>query len=313
MKIVTIVFISVLIVFSSVFAEEINWPDKTRYQYQEVNGNKIFYREAGTKVKGKPTLVLLHGWPTSSHYFRELIPLLSGQFHVIAPDNLGSGYSDRPSTTEVTYTFELLADHVEGLLKALDINETVFYMHDFGAPVGFRTMIRNPKSVKGFIAQNGITHMAGLGEGAEGFFKKSYEDKSPEYIKEMDSWGGESVIGSYSSNVKGKENIMSPDAWTHDNVVMNTEEGARIQRQLFQDYYNNLKSYPEWRAFLRKYQPPALIAWGARDKFFITAGGEAYKKDLPDAEFHALDAGHYALEEKTVEIAKLIVNFMNRL
>ena len=312
MKIIIAALLSLLFMSSAALAQDITWPDKTRYQYQEVNGHQIFYREAGVKTKDKPTLVLLHGWPTSSHYFRELIPLLSGHFHVIAPDNLGSGYSDRPSPNEITYTFDLLADHLDGLLKALDINEYVFYVHDFGAPVGFRTMLKNPEKLKGLIAQNGITHMAGLGEGAEAFFRKSHDDRSAEYIKEMDSWGGGAVTGSYSSNVKGREEIMSPDAWTHDNVVMNTEEGPRIQRQLFQDYYNNLKSYPKWQASLRKHQPPALIVWGDRDKFFITAGGEAYKKELPDAEFHALDAGHFSLEEKPVEIAKLVVEFMSR-
>lgn len=311
-------FIVMIIIFVMTFvtnsiADEMVWPAKTNYRYQEVNGNRIFYREAGAKISDKPTIVLLHGWPTSSHYFRELIPLLSGKFHIIAPDNLGSGYSDRPDTSKVTYTFELLADHIDGLLKALEINEYVFYMHDFGAPVGFRVMLRNPKKLKGIIAQNGITHRAGLGQGAETFFKKSFNDKSAEYIKEMDSWGSGSVTGSYVSNVKGKEEIMSPDAWTHDNVAMNTEEGRRVQRQLFQDYYNNLKSYPKWQAFLRKYQPPTLVVWGSRDKFFITAGGEAYKKDIPAAEFYALDAGHYALEEKTVEIARYIIGFMENL
>lgn len=309
----TIIAAILVVSTNTVFALDALWPSKTHYRYQDVNDNRIFYREAGTKSPDKPTIVLLHGWPTSSHYFRELIPLLSGRYHVIAPDNLGSGYSYRPDPNEVAYTFDLLADHLDGLLIALEINEYVFYIHDFGAPVGFRTMVRDPKKLKGIIAQNGVTHMEGLSGGANEFFEKSHKDRSPVHVTEMNSWGGKAVIDSHKRNVAGREEGMSPDAWVHDNTVMATENGRRIQTQLFQDYHNNLKAYPEWQSFLRKHQPPTLVVWGTRDKFFVTAGGEAYKKEVPQAEVRLLGAGHYALEEEQVAIAKHIVHFMNKL
>ncbi len=176
------------------FAQEAVWPTKTHYRYQEVNGNRIFYREAGTKTPDKPTIILLHGYPSSSHYYRELIPLLPGRYHVIAPDSLGSGYSDRPDPKRITYTFDLLADHVGGLINALDIKEYVFFIQDFGAPVGFRVMMRDPSKLKGIIAQNGNTYMEGTLEQTEEFFENAQMDRSPENVKKIYDFTGPDSI-----------------------------------------------------------------------------------------------------------------------
>ena len=311
---ITALTIGIMLIPAAI-AQDAVWPAKTHYQYQEVNGNRIFYREAGSRTPDHPTIVLLHGYPSSSHYFRELIPLLSGRFHVIAPDNLGSGFSDRPSPNETTYTFDLLADHVDGLLRALDITQAAFFIQDFGAPVGFRVMMRDPSRLKAIIAQNGNAYTEGLLPATEKWFQQAQADRSQEMLKGMfDYTGPESVKqNEYLRYVKDKEHIMSPDTWTHDNNFLRTEGGRDVQVQLFQDYNTNLKDYPEWQAFMRKHQPPTLLVWGKHDQVFLAAGAEAFLKDVPNAELHLIDAGHFAVEEKPVEIAKYIVQFMERL
>lgn len=297
---------------SSTFAQDPVWPAKTYYRHQVVNGHRIFYREAGEK--DKPTILLLHGYPASSHSYRELIPLLSGRFRVIAPDDLGSGFSDRPDPDATTYTFDLLADHLEGLIKELDLKEYVLYMQDFGAPVGYRVIMRQPERVKGLIIQNANAYMDGLTETRRTFFKRAHDDRSPEHVERVYEYvSRDSIINrQYLRDVKGKEEIVSPDSWTHDLSLLATAKDKKIQVQLFQDYYNNLLAYPKWQAWLRDHRPPTLIVWGKNDPAFIAAGAEAYLRDLPDAELHLLDAGHFAVEERPVEIAKYIIQFMYR-
>jgi pimeloyl-ACP methyl ester carboxylesterase len=287
-------------------APESAWPAKTHYRHQDVAGKRIFYREAGDP--GRPTILLLHGFPSSSHTYRELIPLLSGKYRVIAPDHLGSGYSEKPDPDSSRYTFDVLAENVSGLVTALGVKEYVLYMQDFGAPVGYRVMMRNPEKLKGLIVQNANAYLDGLTEARQAFFRKAHEDRSPEMIATLFKFvGREAVINNqYLRDVKGRESLMSPDSWTHD-------LDRKIQVQLFQDYYNNLRAYPQWQAFLRARRPPALIVWGKNDPAFIAAGATAYLRDLPDAELHLLDAGHFAVEEKPVEIAQRIHEFMARL
>jgi pimeloyl-ACP methyl ester carboxylesterase len=294
-------------------AQDAAWPAKTYYRHQDVNGRKIFYREAGDRER--PTILLLHGFPASSHQYRELIPLLSGRFHVVAPDHLGSGYSDRPDPGSTTYTFDLLADHVDGLIRALDLKTYVVYMQDFGAPVGYRVMMRQPERVKGLIVQNGNAYMEGLTQVRRDFFKSAHEDRSEAKRKQLfDYVGRESIVArQYLRDVKGREETMSPDAWTHDLAFLQSDKDRTIQVQLFQDYYNNLLAYPTWQAWLREHRPPTLIVWGKNDPAFIAPGAEAYLRDLPDAELHLLDAGHFAVEERPVEIAQYIIAFMKKL
>jgi pimeloyl-ACP methyl ester carboxylesterase len=305
--------ISLWVIGNHALAQEAVWPTKTYYRYHVVKGHRIFYREAGAAEN--PTIVLLHGYPSSSHTYRELIPLLSGRFHVIAPDYLGSGYSDRPDPDVTAYTFDLLADHVEGLIDALGIKRYVIYMQDFGAPVGYRVMMRQPKRVRALVIQNANAYMDGLTEQRRSFFKRANQDRSEAGLKPLLEFvSRESIVHKqYLRDVKGKEEIMSPDSWTHDTAFLQTPKDRMIQVKLFQDYYNNLLAYQNWQKFLREEQPPTLIVWGKNDPAFIAAGAKAYLRDLPNAELHLIDAGHFAVEEKPVEIAKYITNFMTRL
>lgn len=293
-------------------ANDLPWPAKTHYRFATVDGHKIFYREAGDPAR--PTILLLHGFPSSSHTYRELIPLLSGKYHVIAPDYPGSGYSDKPDPDSITYTFDLLAKNIAGLVTTLGIKKYALYMQDFGAPVGYRLMMMQPERLEALIVQNANAYLEGLTEPRQAFFRKAHEDKSAAQVTALYEFvGREAVVNKqYLRDVKGKETLMSPDAWTHDLVFLNTEKDKKIQVQLFQDYYNNLRAYPQWQAFLRKQQPPTLIVWGQNDPAFIAEGAKAYVKDLPQAELHLLDAGHFAAEEKTVEIAQHMHRFLDR-
>lgn len=289
-------------------------PPKTYYRYAEVDGRRIFYREAGDA--SKPTIVLLHGYPSSSHQYRELIPMLSSRYHVIAPDNLGSGYSDRPDPAGFEYTFDALADHAGGLLDVLGVGKFTLYMQDFGAPVGFRLMERSPERVEAIIVQNANAYDEGLTPARKEFFRRAREDKGPESAAIIyERTGEDSIIdGQYLRDVPGdRRDIMSPDGWTHDLAFLRTERDRTIQVRLFQDYQNNIDSYPRWQQLMRERQYPALIVWGKNDPAFIAPGAEAYLRDLPDAELHLLDAGHFALEEKPGEIARYILEFMENI
>lgn len=294
-------------------AQEAAWPAKTHYRFAEVLGHRIFYREAGDT--SKPTILLLHGYPSSSHTYRELVPLLSGRYHVIAPDNLGSGYSDKPDPASTAYSFDLLADHVAGLVEKLGLKQYVIYMQDFGAPVGFRVMMRDPSKVRAMIAQNANAYLEGIPEAKQAFFNKAQTDKSPENVARLFDFTSADAVREkqYLRDVKGREDVMSPDAWTLDAHFLESDMERRIQVALFQDYKTNLDAYPAWQAFLRKHRFPTLLVWGAKDPVFTAVGAKAYLEDVPDAELHLLDAGHFAAEEKPAEIAKHIVKFLEGL
>ncbi len=291
-----------------VFAQEALWPEETYYRTVEVNGHSVFYREAGSRQN--PTILLLHGYPSSSHTYRELIPLLSSRFHVIAPDNLGSGYSDKPQN--MVYTFDLLADITAGFTEALNLKEYTVYMQDFGAPVGYRLMMKQPDRLKALIVQNANAYIDGLTLPRQAFFKNAHEDRSPEKWQQLYGITGQKGVQDkqYLRDVQDRKEIMSPDSWTHDLHFLGTEPQRVIQVQLFQDYQNNIDAYPVWQKFLRDQQPPTLIVWGKNDPAFIAAGAQAYLRDVPNAELYLLDAGHFAAEEKPVEIAKHIIRFL---
>lgn len=290
------------------------WPSKTYYRYADVKGRRIFYREAGER--GRRTVLLLHGYPSSSHTYRELIPLLSGRYHVVAPDYLGSGYSDHPSPAEVTYTFDLLAEHVTGLVEALSLEHYVLYLQDFGAPVGFRVAMAHPERLEALVVQNANAYLDGLTPPRQAFFRAARDDRSPEQLAQLRGFVSDEAIRQrqYLRDVPGEKAArMSPDSWTHDLARLPTDADRQIQVQLFQDYQNNIDAYPRWQAFLRQHRPPTLIVWGEHDPAFIAAGAKAYLRDLPDAELHLLDAGHFAVEEQAVQIAQLMVGVIDRL
>lgn len=287
------------------------WPAKTYYRTVSVMGRQIFYREAG--AADRPTILLLHGFPSSSHTYRELIPLLSGRYHVVAPDYLGSGFSDHPSTREVAYTFDLLATFVTGFVEALKLDHYVLYVQDFGGPVGFRVAMAQPERLRALVVQNANAYVEGLTPARQAFFRRARDERTPEKLEELASFVSDDAIRQrqYLRDVPGERSArMCPDAWTHDSARLANPEDRAIQVRLFQDYQNNIDAYPKWQAFLRERQPPTLIVWGKGDPAFIAAGANAYLRDVPKAEVHLLDAGHFAVEEQPVPIAQHIVKFM---
>lgn len=288
-------------------------PPPTTYNYAVIDSVKLFYRESGDRTK--PTIVLLHGYPSSSHSYRNLIPMLSSHYHVIAPDNLGSGYSTHLPPNTTTYTFDLLADYTAKLLSALEINSYVMYMQDFGAPVGYRLMMNDPSSIKALIVQNANAYLEGLTAKRQDFFRTAQTDTSLKKQAFLYSLTGANAIinKQYLFDLDAtNRNMQSPDAWTHDLAFLSSEKDREIQVQLFQDYNTNLIRYPKWQKMLHVQQPKTLIVWGGKDLKFNANGAKAYLKDLPNAELHLLDAGHFAAEEKTVEIAQLILEFLER-
>ncbi len=307
------VFVFILLIPQMSSAQDAVWPAKTTYHWQDVGGHKIFYRSAGDPAN--TTILLLHGYPSSSHTYRELIPLLSGRYHVIAPDNLGSGFSDKPDPDVTDYDFDLLAAHVSGLLEELQIKNYVIYMQDFGAPVGYRVMMEDPSKVLAIIAQNANAYLEGIPKAKQAFFNNAQIDQSPENVAKLFNFTSAEAIKSnqYLRDVQGKEQIMSPDSWTHDSYFLQTEKARHIQVELFQDYKTNLDSYPTWQAFLREHQFPTLLVWGENDPVFTADGARAYLRDIPEADLHLLDAGHFAAEEKPVEIAKHMIRFLEKL
>ncbi len=286
-------------------------PIPTTYNYVEIDSVKLFYREAGPKHK--PTIVLLHGYPSSSHSYRNLIPMLASQYHVIAPDNLGSGYSTHLDPETTKHTFDLLADYTEKLLDTLHIKNYVMYMQDFGAPIGYRLMMKNPQRIKALIVQNANAYLDGLTPQRQEFFRTAQTDTTQAKHDFLYNLTSEDAIinKQYLFDIDpSSRNSQNSDAWTHDLAFLSTKKDREIQVQLFQDYNTNLIRYPKWQNMLKIQQPKTLIAWGKKDVKFNYKGAKAYLRDLPNAELHLLDAGHFAVEEKTREIAKLILDFL---
>ncbi len=274
-----------------------------------VNGVEIFYREAGTR--DKPTILLLHGYPTSSHMFRNLIKDLSSKYHVLAPDYPGYGRSEQPSMKDFEYTFDNMATTVEGFLDELHINTYSIYLMDYGAPIGFRIAAKYPERVESLIIQNGNAYEEGLRD----FWvpiKKYWNDYTMENGKALEGFHSpDGLKWQYTHGVQDSTKI-SPDNWTLDLQHLSRDENAEIQLAMFYDYRTNVPLYPEWQAYFREHQPPTLLVWGKNDYIFPAEGAHPYKKDLKNLEFHLLDTGHFALEEKGGEIAEYILNFLDK-
>jgi len=282
---------------------------QTKHKTVEVSGIDIFYREAGPE--SAPTILLLHGYPTSSHMFRNLIRDLSDSYHVLAPDYPGYGRSDQPSMSEFDYTFDNMANVVEGFLEALDVEQFSIYLMDYGAPIGYRIAARNPERIQALIVQNGNAYEAGLKEFWDPL-KKYWADKTVENGKALEGFHApEGLIWQYTHGVRDVEKI-SPDNWNVDLQHLTRPENDKIQLAMFYDYGTNIPLYPEWQAYFREYQPPTLIVWGKNDHIFPADGAHPYKRDLKNIEFHLLDTGHFALEEDGAVIASLIRGFMQK-
>jgi len=277
------------------------------FQFATVRSLKMFYREAGSK--DLPTIVLLHGFPSSSHMFRELIPQLAHKFHIIAPDYIGFGYSDAPDVNKFEYTFDSLATYVEDLLfDTLGLKKFSIYVQDYGAPIGFRIAFRHQDAIEGIIVQNGNAYTEGIG-GAFDPMKPFWANRTPETEAPLRALLTlQTTIFQYTHGVQDVSHI-SPDSYTVDQHFLDRPGNDAIQLNLLHDYKVNLTHYDEWHAFFRNKQPRTLIVWGKNDPFFTVEGAQAYLRDIPKADLNLLDTGHFALEEHGDAIAKKIVSF----
>ncbi|WP_432592511.1 alpha/beta fold hydrolase [Stenotrophomonas maltophilia] len=305
-----------LLLFPSLSAAQVpapTWPSKTYYRTIEIDGEKTFYREAGDPRH--PTVLLLHGFPSSSHTYRELIPLLSGRYHVIAPDYLGSGLTAHPDPFLQPYTFQRLAEHIARFTDALDLQHYSLYMQDFGAPVGFRLMLLQPDRLQALLVQNANAYLEGLTAARLDFFRQAHLDRTPARLLQLHGLTSPEGVKKlqYLRDVNGHPERISPDAWQHDLAGLGSHAQQVAQVQLFQDYWANIEAYPQWQAFLRMRRPPTLVMWGRHDPAFISPGATAFTRDIPDAEVHLLDAGHFVVEERPVEIAQHIIRFLEKL
>jgi pimeloyl-ACP methyl ester carboxylesterase len=278
----------------------------TTYHRVAIDGIGIFYREAGPK--NAPAIVLLHGFPSSSREFDTLIPLLATRYHVIAPDFPGFGQSDAPTPSAYAYTFDHLANTMDAFLDQLDIKTYSFYLHDYGGPVGFRIMLAHSERVQSLIIQNANVYKEGLGTKWATIAKYWSDPKAhPEVFEAFVSRTATEQRHTLGTSHPERYN---PDTWTDEYAHLSKPGQHAIQSALLYDYRTNVASYPEWQAWLRAHKPPTLVVWGRNDPSFIAPGAEAFKRDLPDAEIHLLDAGHFALDERNDDIARLILQFL---
>jgi pimeloyl-ACP methyl ester carboxylesterase len=277
------------------------------FQDAIVRGRKMFYREAGSK--DLPAIVLLHGFPSSSHMFRDLIPQLEGKFHIIAPDYIGFGYSDAPDVNEFEYTFDNLAAHVEELLfHSLGLKRFIIYVQDYGAPVGYRIAFKHQEAIAGIVVQNGNAYAEGIGSGFDPmkpfWANRNAETEAP--VRGVLTM--QTTMFQYTHGVKDVSRI-SPDGYTLDQYFLDRPGNNAIQLNLLHNYQANLAHYGEWQSFFRNKQPKTLIVWGRNDPFFTVEGAQAYLRDIPKAELNLIETGHFALEDSSGFIAQKIVSF----
>lgn len=282
------------------------------HRFVEVDGLQIFFRETGPK--DAPTLLLLHGFPSASHQFRRLIDALGSHYRLIAPDYPGFGYSDAPQPASsggpFAYTFDHLGDIIERFCDQLAIHRFVAYMFDYGAPIGFRLITRRPDWIAGLVVQNGNAYEEGLSSMARELIAGRPE--TPGFAKGWrESLTLAATRGQYVHGAIDPDAI-APDGWTLDQYFLDLPGRKQIQVDLGLDYHSNVALYPQWQAWLRRHRPPTLILWGRNDPFFLEAGAHAYLRDVPNAELHLVDAGHFALEERIGEFAPIIADFLDR-
>ena len=275
-----------------------------RYQFVEADGVRVFYREAGSP--DLPVLLLLHGFPSSSHQFRELIPLLAERFHLIAPDLPGFGFTEVPVERDYRYSFDALAQTLGAFVDALGLRRYALYVFDYGAPTGLRLAVEHPERITGFVSQNGNAYLEGLGD-AWAPIRTYWDEPSAANRKAV----GDAVLNLEATRWQYLHGVadptrVAPESYTLDALLMERPGNKEIQLDLFLDYANNLKRYPQFQAFFRETRVPSLIIWGKHDPFFIPPGAEAFKRDNPDAVVELLDTGHFALETHAAYIARRI-------
>ncbi|MFM0363331.1 alpha/beta fold hydrolase [Paraburkholderia sediminicola] len=279
------------------------------YRYADVDHVKVFYREAGRPTA--PKLLLLHGFPSSSHMFRDLISLLAEHFHIVAPDLPGFGQSDMPGRNAFTYTFDNIATVIERFTEQIGFDRFAMYVFDYGAPTGFRLALRHPERIAALISQNGNAYEEGLSEGWNPI-RAYWQDPSQanrEALRAMLTH--ETTVWQYTHGVQDTISV-SPDGYSLDDFYLSRPGADEIQLDLFGDYRNNVALYPAFQQYFRSHQPPLLAVWGKNDPFFLPAGAEAFKRDIPNAEVRFFDTGHFALETHAAEIATAISGFLIR-
>jgi pimeloyl-ACP methyl ester carboxylesterase len=284
-------------------------PSPTLYRTVAIDGINIFYREAGPP--DGPVVLLLHGWPASSHMFRDLMPKLADRFRLIAPDYPGFGFSDAPPPEEFAYTFDHLSEIVEKFVDALGITKVSLYVQDYGGPVGFRLATKRPELIRAIVVQNAVAHLDGVSE-ALAPLMAYWNDRGPENEAAVRSFlKPETTRFQYEHGAAHPERV-SPDAWTLDQALLDRPGNDRIQLELFYDYRTNPERFAQWQEYLRTKQPPMLVIWGRNDPFFTPAGAQAFLRDNPRASVVLLDAGHFALEEASDTIAAEMRKFADR-
>ena len=280
-----------------------------KYQHATVDGHKIFYREAGPKTA--PTILLLHGFPTSSHMFRNLIPALADRYHVVAPDLPGFGFSDAPDRKQFRYTFERLATVIGSFTETIGLERFAIYVFDYGAPFGLRLGLAHPERITAIISQNGNAYEEGLSDGWNPIQKywKEPTAENREALREF--LKPEATKWQYSHGVQDTA-LLAPEAYQLDSALLARPGNDEIQLDLFLDYASNVALYPKFQEYFRTKRPPLLAVWGKNDPFFLPPGAEAFKRDNPSAEMHFFDTGHFALETHAHEIGRAINDFLGR-
>lgn len=281
---------------------------KTTYHYCRVDDCEVFFRTAGNREK--PAILLLHGFPSSSHQFRELIPILAERYYVVAPDYPGFGQTKSPEREKFAYTFEHLTDIIEAFTEQIGLQRFAMFVFDYGAPIGFRLALRHPERIAAIISQNGNIYREGLGKKWEA--REAYwNNPTPEQRKQFSAaFAPDTIKGQYLGGTEAGK--VSPDGYTLDIAYVSLPGRDEIQNDLILDYRTNVALYPEFQMYLRRHRPPVLAVWGKNDPSFVPAGAEAFKRDQPNAEVHFVNSGHFALETHAAEIGALMLAFLSK-
>jgi pimeloyl-ACP methyl ester carboxylesterase len=311
-KLVRSVFATLAIVFATIPAlkaqtKEMAMGNRVFYRIAKVDGLNIFYREAGSK--DAPVLLLLHGLPSSSRMFQPLLTRLADKFHLVAPDYPGFGHSDWPDPKHFAYTFDNIARVIDDFTQALGLTNYALYMQDYGGPVGFRIVLAHPERVKVLIVQDAVAHNEGLG--VNWTTRRAFWADRPAHEEALQK-NLLSLAATRTRHVGDDPNVelYDPDLWADEYAFLNSPGQAQIQSDLFYDYRTNVEAYPKWQAWMQRAHPKLLVVWGKHDLSFDPGEPERYRKDVPNAEVHVLDAGHFALDTKADEIAELVRRFM---